>query len=37
VNPFSDVQTLEKYRELFGTTVHELTGVDYADYYKELM
>ena len=37
VNPFSDVLTLEKYRELFGTTVHEFTGVDYVDYYKELM
>ena len=32
VNPF-----LEKYRELFGATVHEFTGVDYVDYYKELM
>ncbi|MBQ8919884.1 MAG: coenzyme F420-0:L-glutamate ligase [Acidaminococcaceae bacterium] len=37
VNPFSDVLTLEKYRELFGSTVHEFTGVDYVDYYKELM
>ena len=37
VNPFSDVLTLEKYRELFGATVHEFTGVDYVDYYKELM
>ena len=37
VNPFSDILTLEKYRELFGATVHEFTGVDYVDYYKELM
>ena len=37
VNPFSDVLILEKYRELFGSTVHEFTGVDYVDYYKELM
>jgi len=37
VNPFSDVLTLEKYRELFGSTIHEFTGVDYVDYYKELM
>ena len=37
VNPFSDVLTLEKYRELFGPTIHEFTGVDYVDYYKELM
>ena len=37
VNPFSDVLTLEKYRELFGVTIHEFTGVDYVDYYKELM
>ena len=37
VNPYSDVLSLEKYRELFGKKVHEFTGVDYIDYYKELI
>lgn len=37
VNPYSDVLTLEKYRELFGRKVHEFTGVDYIDYYIELI
>ena len=33
INPYSDVLTLEKYRELFGENVHEFTGVDYVDFY----
>ena len=37
VNPYSDVLTLEKYRELFGHHVHEFTGVDYIDYYSEII
>ena len=37
VNPYSDVLTLKQYRELFGKKVHEFTGVDYIDYYKELI
>ena len=37
INPYSDVLSLEKYRELFGHKVHEFTGVDYIDYYKELI
>ncbi|MBQ9929099.1 MAG: coenzyme F420-0:L-glutamate ligase [Lachnospiraceae bacterium] len=37
VNPYSDVLTLEKYRELFGANVHPFTGVDYVDYYSELI
>ncbi len=37
VNPYSDVLTLEKYRELFGYNVHEFTGVDYIDYYANLI
>lgn len=37
INPYSDVLTLEKYRELFGKNVHEFTGVDYIDYYAELI
>lgn len=37
VNPYSDVLTLEKYRELFGVNRHEFTGVDYVEYYKKLI
>ena len=37
VNPYSDVLSLEKYRELFGYKVHEFTGVDYIEYYQELI
>ena len=37
VNPYSDVLTLEKYRELFGYRKHEFTGVDYVEYYSELI
>ena len=37
VNPYSDVLTLEKYRELFGENVHEFTGVDYVDYYSNII
>jgi len=34
INPYSDVLTLEKYRELFGYEKHRFTGVDYVEYYK---
>ena len=37
INPYSDVLTLEKYRELFGENVHEFTGVDYVDYYANIV
>ncbi len=37
VNPYSDVLTLEKYRELFGENKHEFTGVDYVDYYAGII
>ena len=37
VNPYSDVLTLEKYRELFGVNRHEFTGVDYVEYYQKLI
>jgi len=37
VNPYSDVLTLERYRELFGVIRHEFTGVDYVEYYQELI
>ena len=35
VDPYRDVLTLEKYRELFGYTVHPFTGVDYVAYYMD--
>ena len=38
VNPYSDVLSLEKYRELFGEErIHEFTGVDYVSYYAEVI
>lgn len=37
VNPWSDVLTEERYRQLFGYKKHEFTGVDYIAYYKELI
>ena len=37
INPYSDVLTLERYRELFGENKHEFTGVDYVQYYSDLI
>ena len=37
INPYSDVLTLEKYRELFGYEKHTFTGVDYVEYYESLI
>ena len=38
VNPYSDVLSLEKYRELFGAErIHEFTGVDYVSYYADVI
>ena len=37
VNPYSDVLSLEKYRELFGFKKHTFTGMDYVAYYQELV
>ena len=37
INPYSDVLTLAKYRELFGVNKHEFTGVDYVEYYRNLI
>ncbi len=37
VNPWSDVLTEERYRELFGYEKHVFTGVDYVAYYKQLI
>lgn len=37
INPYSDVLTLEKYRELFGENKHQFTGVDYVQYYSDII
>ena len=37
VDPYRDVLTLEKYRELFGYEKHRFTGIDYVAYYEELI
>lgn len=37
INPYSDVLSLAKYRELFGDNKHEFTGVDYVDYYSNIV
>ena len=37
INPYSDVLSLEKYRQLFGENLHPFTGVDYVSYYSQLI
>lgn len=37
INPYTDVLSLEKYRELFGYEKHTFTGVDYVEYYEKLI
>ena len=37
VNPYTDVLTEQKYRELFGYKKHTFTGVDYVEYYRQLI
>lgn len=37
INPWTDVLTEEKYRELFGMKEHPFTGVDYIEYYKDII
>ena len=37
INPYSDVLTLVKYRELFGENKHQFTGVDYVQYYSDII
>ncbi len=37
INPYSDVLSLDKYRELFGENCHEFTGIDYVSYYGDLI
>lgn len=37
VDPYRDVLSLESYRELFGYNKHRFTGIDYVDYYAQLI
>ena len=37
VNPYTDILSLEKYRELFGYKKHRFTGIDYVEYYENLI
>ena len=37
INPYSDVLTESRYRELFGENLHPFTGVDYIKYYGDLI
>ena len=37
VNPYSDILDLKKYRELFGYEKHTFTGIDYVEYYENLI
>jgi len=37
VDPYKDVLDLKKYRELFGYEKHTFTGVDYVEYYEQLI
>ena len=37
INPYSDVLSLERYREVFGVQKLEFTGVDYVQYYSDLI
>ena len=37
VNPYSDVLDEKRYRELFGVNLHEFTGVDYVEYYANIV
>ncbi len=37
INPYSDVLDIKRYRELFGVNLHEFTGVDYVEYYTDII
>ena len=37
VDPYKDVLNLKKYRELFGYEKHTFTGIDYVEYYENLI
>lgn len=34
INPYADVFTASEFKKIFPNTVHEFTGVDYIEYYK---
>ncbi|MCR4633384.1 MAG: coenzyme F420-0:L-glutamate ligase [Erysipelotrichaceae bacterium] len=37
VNPYSDVLTEKQFHDLFGDPVHEFTGVNYVNFYRDLI
>ncbi|MBP5293721.1 MAG: coenzyme F420-0:L-glutamate ligase, partial [Clostridia bacterium] len=37
IDPYRDVLTEKRYRELFGIVKHPFTGVDYIEYYRSLI
>lgn len=37
IDPYHNVLSLSEYREAFGSATHVFTGVDYVDYYKQLI
>lgn len=37
INPYTDVLTEARYREIFGYAKHTFTGVDYIEYYKSII
>ncbi len=37
IDPYKDVLNLKKFRDLFGAVVHPFTGVDYVDYYSQII
>ena len=37
INPYSDVLDIKQYREAFGYEKHPFTGMDYVEFYKELI
>lgn len=37
IKPYWDALTLEDYRKLFGNYIHQFTGIDYVDYYKNII
>ena len=37
INPYTDVLSLERYREVFGVQKLQFTGVDYVEYYGDLI
>ena len=37
IDPYQDVLTLDRFRQLFGEVIHPFTGVDYIDVYADLI